>query len=66
MSALTLGSTIVLNDGIVIPLFGLGMFKMKAGETGVNAVRFALKNGYRLIDTAAFYKYVNWFCADRS
>lgn len=56
MSGLTIGSTIVLNDGVEMPLFGLGMFQMSVGATGVNAVRYALRHGYRMIDTAAYYK----------
>jgi hypothetical protein len=58
MSKITLRSTITLNDGIQMPLFGLGMFQMTLGQSSVNAVRCALQNGYRLIDTAAFYKYL--------
>lgn len=58
MSKITLRSTITLNDGIQMPLFGLGMFQMALGQNSVIAVRCALQNGYRLIDTAAFYKYL--------
>lgn len=58
MSKITLRSTITLNDGIQMPIFGLGMFQMKLGQNSVNAVRCALQNGYRLIDTATFYKYL--------
>ena len=58
MTNLNLESTIELNDGVAIPLFGLGMYEMSLGETSVNAVKIALTNGYKLIDTAAYYKYV--------
>ncbi|WP_186579621.1 aldo/keto reductase [Aquibacillus kalidii] len=48
---------IILNDGIEIPAFGLGTYKMK-GEEGVNAIQAAIDtNGYRLIDSA--YNYEN-------
>ena len=51
-------STVTLNDGIVMPMFGLGTLWLSAGEGG-NAetiTSFALQNGYRLLDTAAFYR----------
>jgi len=38
-----------------MPALGLGVFRSEPGET-VAAVRSALGNGYRLIDTAAAYK----------
>ena len=37
-----------------MPLLGLGVYDMHA-EEAVQAVRFALQTGYRLIDTAAMY-----------
>ena len=43
-----------LNNGISMPLLGLGVYDMHA-EEAVQAVRFALETGYRLIDTAAMY-----------
>ncbi|MEY4335122.1 MAG: hypothetical protein RLZZ45_41 [Bacteroidota bacterium] len=43
-----------LNNGIEMPLLGLGVYDMHAAEA-VQAVRFALETGYRLIDTAAMY-----------
>ncbi len=47
--------TVTLHNGVKIPVFGLGVFKVEAGETTYDAVRTALKLGYRLIDTAAYY-----------
>ena len=38
-----------------MPIFGLGTWQMKDGEETENAVAFALKAGYRLIDTAKLY-----------
>ena len=49
-----LQSEVNLNDGYKMPLFGLGVFKA-LNDDGKAAVNFALKNGYRMIDTAALY-----------
>ena len=43
-----------LNDGIEIPLVGFGTYK-STEQAGIEAVRYAIANGYRLIDTAAIY-----------
>jgi len=43
-----------LNDGNHIPALGFGTYQSTEQE-GIEAVNFALQNGYRLIDTAAFY-----------
>ena len=39
-------STIMLNNGTVIPQVGLGVFQTPDGDTTVNAVQTALENGY--------------------
>jgi diketogulonate reductase-like aldo/keto reductase len=44
-----------LNNGAEIPVIGLGVFKNPGGETTRNAVSYALKAGYRHIDTAKIY-----------
>ena len=44
-------STFKLLDGHSIPVFGLGVYLAKE-----QAMLWALKHGYRLIDTATFYK----------
>ena len=49
-----LQSKVTLNDGYKMPLFGLGVFKALS-EDGKGGVKFALQNGYRIIDTAALY-----------
>ena len=59
-------STFKLLDGRNIPVFGLGVFRGLGTRLGVfpaqangeaeQAVLWALKHGYRLIDTAALYK----------
>lgn len=45
----------VLNNGIKIPSFGLGTFKLEAGQSFYETVMAALKIGYRHIDTAQAY-----------
>ncbi|XP_064597765.1 uncharacterized oxidoreductase YtbE-like [Liolophura sinensis] len=56
-SAKSLSSTVKLNDGVSMPLFGLGTYLLKPGVGGEAelAVKHALKVGYRMIDTAEFY-----------
>ncbi|MFB9829811.1 aldo/keto reductase [Lederbergia wuyishanensis] len=39
-----------------MPWFGLGVWRVENGKEAVNAVKAALKNGYRSIDTAAVYQ----------
>ena len=50
-----LQSTISLQNGVEMPWLGLGVFKVEEGQELVNAVKTAIKNGYRSIDTAAIY-----------
>src|ERR671920_2535329 len=52
---LTLESRARLNNGIEIPYIGLGVYQSPPGETTRRAVRYALKIGYRHIDTAKLY-----------
>jgi len=47
--------TIKLKNGVKVPLFGLGTFKVETGQSGVDVVLNALKVGYRHIDTAKVY-----------
>ena len=47
---------IKLNDGAVFPQVGFGTYKLN-GATGVSAIRSALDNGYRALDSA--YNYEN-------
>ena len=46
--------TLELNNGVTMPALGLGVFQSPPEET-VTAVETALRDGYRLIDTAAAY-----------
>ncbi|WP_300486726.1 aldo/keto reductase [Flavobacterium sp.] len=44
-----------LNNGVSIPEIGFGTWQTPDGATAVLAVKSALENGYRHIDTAAIY-----------
>ncbi len=52
---LTLESRAKLNNGIEIPRLGLGVYQSPPGEITLRAIRYALKIGYRHIDTAELY-----------
>ena len=52
---LSLESKTKLNNGIEVPYLGLGVYQTPPGETTVRAVSYALKVGYRHIDTAELY-----------
>ncbi len=45
-----------LHNGVKMPWFGLGVYLSEEGQEVINAVKAAIKAGYRSIDTAAFYK----------
>lgn len=49
-----LAPTVMLNNGFTMPVLGLGTYSLH-NETCFNSVYTALKNGYRLIDTAYMY-----------
>ena len=49
-------SLIKLNDGNMIPQYGIGVFMIPDGEQTVNAVKTALQLGVRHIDTAHAYQ----------
>ena len=44
-----------LKNGVVIPRLGLGVYQSPPGQTTQRAVEYALKIGYRHIDTARIY-----------
>ncbi len=48
------GRRVKLNNGVEIPTLGLGVWQISSVGTG-KAVLYALKAGYRLIDTATIY-----------
>ena len=53
---MNLSSTLKLNNGVDIPVLGLGVFKSQEGEETYNAVKYAIEAGYKHIDTAAVYR----------
>lgn len=55
MTAKHLQDTTTLYNGVNMPWFGLGVFKVEEGPELVNAVRTAIQHGYRSVDTAAIY-----------
>lgn len=50
-----LQETITLNNGVNMPWFGLGVFKVEEGPELVHAIKTAIQHGYRSIDTASIY-----------
>ena len=46
--------TVMLNSGYEMPINGLGTYSLH-GDECINAVKYALSNGVRLIDTASAY-----------
>ena len=52
---LTKESRIYLNDGVSMPLFGIGVWRMEPGRETREAVTLALEHGYIHIDTASMY-----------
>ncbi|WP_163102585.1 aldo/keto reductase [Peribacillus alkalitolerans] len=53
---LNLQATTTLHNGVKMPWFGIGVFKVEQGPTLVDSIKFAIKHGYRSIDTAAIYE----------
>ncbi|MEH6986894.1 aldo/keto reductase [Cytobacillus firmus] len=51
-----ISGTLTLNNGVEMPQFGLGVYKVEKGLQIENTVKDAINIGYRLIDTAAFYE----------
>lgn len=56
MAQFSLQSTVRMNDGHQIPVFGLGVYLSQANGETEQACLWALKHGYRHIDTAQMYK----------
>lgn len=52
--SLTLNSKAILNNGVKIPILGLGVYQLPLGIT-FQVVKYALGIGYRHIDTARLY-----------
>ncbi|MCX6120160.1 MAG: hypothetical protein NTX44_00875 [Ignavibacteriales bacterium] len=47
--------TVLLNNGVEMPILGFGVFQMQDAKECERSVLDALHAGYRLIDTAASY-----------
>ena len=54
MTITSINDVTKLNNGVLMPRFGLGVWKAK-GQEVVDAVTWAIEAGYRHIDTAAVY-----------
>ncbi|WP_223587941.1 aldo/keto reductase [Neobacillus bataviensis] len=52
----SLKDTTTLHNGVEMPWFGLGVFKVKEGSEVIESVKAAITNGYKSIDTAAIYQ----------
>lgn len=49
-------SRIQLNDGNRMPIIGLGLYQAEASERTIRLVKLAVREGYRLFDTAQLYE----------
>jgi diketogulonate reductase-like aldo/keto reductase len=54
-SKINFSTKIKLNNGVEMPILGLGTWQMNSGREAEDAALCALKTGYRLIDTASAY-----------
>jgi diketogulonate reductase-like aldo/keto reductase len=52
---LTISTMKKLSSGVEIPMLGLGVYQIPPGRATEEAVKYALKTGYRHIDTASLY-----------
>lgn len=53
---LTIKSTKTLHNGVEMPRFGLGVYKMKEADEALKAMEAAIGAGYPAIDTATVYE----------
>jgi diketogulonate reductase-like aldo/keto reductase len=51
-----INTSVTLNNGVEMPVFGLGVYQSRPGDEAKQAVLRALEAGYRMIDTAAYYR----------
>ncbi len=56
IAAMQISTTTTLNNGVEMPIVGLGTYLSNDGEEVINAVQWALEAGYRAIDTASMYQ----------
>lgn len=55
MDEIRIETKVKLNNGVEMPILGLGTYLAKSGKETQEAVLYALESGYRLIDTAKIY-----------
>jgi diketogulonate reductase-like aldo/keto reductase len=55
LTSLSFNSRVDLNNKVQMPILGLGVYQTPPGRATQDAVKFALKVGYRHIDTARIY-----------
>jgi methylglyoxal/glyoxal reductase len=55
VTSLTIESTVKLNNNVRMPVLGLGVYQTPPGRATQSAARFAIRVGYRHIDTARIY-----------
>ncbi len=55
MMQLDLASSVRLNNGVEVPILGLGVYQSPPGKITRDAVKYAFEYGYRLVDTARIY-----------
>ena len=55
LANLNIQSTVKLNNDVRMPILGLGVYQSPPGRVTRNAVNFALRVGYRHVDTARIY-----------
>ncbi|MGB2981473.1 MAG: aldo/keto reductase [Candidatus Zixiibacteriota bacterium] len=55
MKELRIDTKVKLNNGVEMPIFGLGTYQAQSGKETRDAVLYALHAGYRHIDTASMY-----------
>ena len=55
MELINSNSTVKLNNGLEIPILGLGVWKAESGNEVKDAIKWAIKDGYKLLDTAKIY-----------
>ena len=56
MKEIRIDTKVKLNNGVEMPIFGLGVYQARRGKETQEAVLNALKAGYKLIDTASMYE----------
>lgn len=47
---------IKLNNGLEMPMFGYGTYRITDEKVGIEAITHAINYGYKMIDTAEYYK----------